>query len=65
MANFVFYDSWLDSLNDLGDNVEMAYKYLKAIVDYGITGDYDKSDGIINALMRSVVFSIDKSKGHY
>ena len=67
MKSFVFYPTFLQAVESLRNNGNevLANKLLKAIVDYGIYGEYDDSDPIINAIMVQTVFSIDKSYSNY
>ena len=67
MKSFVFYPTFLQAVESLRNNGNeiLADKLLKAIVDYGIYGEYDDSDPIINAIMVQTVFSIDKSYNNY
>lgn len=67
MKSFVFYPTFLQAVESLRNNGNeiLADKLLKAIVDYGVYGEYDDSDPIINAIMIQTVFSIDKSYNNY
>lgn len=40
----------IDIFESSGDK-DLAYKYMKALIDYWLTGEYDKSDWVINALI--------------
>lgn len=64
--SFVFYKTFLDTAEELGRaNPELAYKYLLAIAQYGISGEYDESDPVLNGLMVSVVMGIDRAQERY
>ena len=67
MKSFVFYPTFLQTVDSLrkDGNELLANKLLKAIVDYGVYGEYDSSDPIVNALMVQTVFNIDKSQNNY
>lgn len=40
-------------------SIEQAYKYIKAVLEYGLYGEYDTSDPVVNALMSHSRFGID------
>ena len=74
--NFIFYQTfWEAYLNLLGkqdesgqyeeENQKKAYKFLDAICRYGIEGTYEKGDPLLDALMVSVVFGIDRAADRY
>ena len=42
-------------------SIEDAYKFVKAVAQYGLYGEYDESDPIINALMQQAIFGIDRA----
>ena len=57
---FYFFDSFRDTINAIEDEVLQA-KYMKAIIDYGITWEYDTSDEMVNILMVQTKFTMDRS----
>lgn len=62
-GSFVWYSSFYDTMIELEQqSKDLAYEYAKAVMEYGLTGDYDQSNPIINALMAQTVFSIDKAE---
>lgn len=64
--SFVFYKSFLDTAEEIGRaNPELAYKYLQAVAGYGIYGEYDESDPVLNGLMIPVVMGIDRAQERY
>lgn len=67
MKSFVFYPTFLQTVESLrkDGNELLADKLLRAIVDYGIYGEYDNTDPIVNALMVQTVFNINKSQNNY
>lgn len=59
---FVFFRSVWDSYQELNrKDSQLAEKYLHAVIEYGLEGEYDESDPIINALMSGVVIGIDNA----
>lgn len=64
--SFVFYGTNLEMVEKLKEtNQELATELLYAIVEYGIYGEYDNNNPIIEAMMLPVVNGIDKAKGKY
>lgn len=64
--SFVFYKTFLDTAEELGRaNPDLAYKYLLAIAQYGISGVYDETDPVLNGLMVSAVMGIDRAQERY
>lgn len=60
---FLFYATFLDTAKELMQtNNELALKYLLAVANYGIYGEYDEKDPMINALMQQVIFGIDHAQ---
>ena len=41
---------------------ELALKYIKAVMEYGLYGKYDDSDTMVKALMNPVVITLDNSQ---
>lgn len=63
---FVFYRSMWDSYLELSRKDEkLAEKFLKAVIEYGLDGEYDESDPIVNALMSGVTIGIDNAHNRY
>lgn len=59
---FVFFRSVWDSYQELSrKDAKLADKYLHAVIEYGLEGEYDESDPIVNALMSSAVIGIDNA----
>lgn len=49
-----------DTMIELAQKDEhLAFKFIKAAMEYGLYGEYDESDAVINALMQQVIFGID------
>ena len=65
--SYVNYATWLDQIEQLEDNgqFELVYKYMRAIWDYGIYGEYDDSDVMVKLLMTQTALSIDKAQDRY
>ena len=64
--SFVFYATNLEVVEALEQtNPELANDFLKAIVEYGIYGEYKKGNPMIDALMIQTGFGIDKAKDRY
>ena len=53
-----FYDSMVDLMET---DKDLALKYIKAVMEYGLYGEYDDSDNVVNALMNPVVIAIDNA----
>ena len=59
---FVFFRSVWESYQELKrKDAVLAEKFLTAVIEYGLEGEYDESDPLINALMGSVTISIDNA----
>ena len=59
---FVFFRSVWESYQELKrKDAALAEKFLTAVIEYGLEGEYDESDPLINALMGSVTISIDNA----
>lgn len=59
---FVFFRSVWESYQELKrKDAVLAEKFLTAVIEYGLEGEYDESDPLINALMGSVTVSIDNA----
>lgn len=64
--SFVFYATSLEAVEKISEAYpEMGNELLKAIVEYGIYGEYDKTNPIIEAMMVNIGFGIDKAKDRY
>lgn len=63
--SFVFYATYLEAIEALEGNPECAAKLAKAIMEYGIYGEYDESDVVVNALMVQIKLGIDNAKNRY
>lgn len=64
--SFVFYATSLEAVEKISEAYpEMGNELLKAIVEYGIYGEYDKTNPIIEAMMVNISFGIDKAKDRY
>ena len=63
--NFIFYSNWFDSVRQL-ENVRQQNELLRAVVEYGVTGEYESStDGVVNALFMMIRPQIDAAKERY
>ena len=63
---FVFYASAWESVQALKEqNPELAFQLMEAIVEYGLYGEYDESNCIINSIMPGIKVGIDKAAGRY
>lgn len=62
--SFVFYRTFKETVDAL-PTPEMKLKLYEAIVDYGLTGEYDESDPLINAMMKQTSFAIDRAQENY
>ena len=64
--SFVFYRTFWDTIQTLkqgGDSErELAYKLMEAIIQYGLNGEYDTSNIIVNGLMQQTIFAIDQAQ---
>ena len=59
---FVFFRSVWESYQELKrKDAALAEKFLTAVIEYGLEGEYDESDPFINALMGSVTVGIDNA----
>ena len=59
---FVFFRSVWESYQELKrKDAVLAEKFLTAVIEYGLEGEYDESDPLINALMGSVTIGIDNA----
>ena len=67
--SFVFYRTFWDTIQTLkqgGDSErELAYKLMEAIIQYGLNGEYDTSNIIVNGLMQQTIFAIDQAQERY
>lgn len=64
--SFVFYATALETVEELEKGYpELGAELLKAMVEYGIYGEYDTSNPIINSIMAQFTFSVDKAKSRY
>ena len=62
--SFVFYRTFKDTIDNIPDK-DLQLLVYKAITDYGITGDYDKSNPMVVAFMQKIIFQIDRAQNHY
>ena len=57
---FYCFGTVYDTMKELAQTDEhLAFKFITAAMEYGLYGEYDESDTIINALMQPVIFGID------
>lgn len=57
---FYCFGTVYDTMKELVQTDEhLAFKFITAVMEYGLYGEYDESDTIINALMQPVIFGID------
>lgn len=64
--SFVFYATNLEVIETLeGTDKELANQFMKAIIEYGIYGEYENTNPIIKVLMVQAGFGIDKAKDRY
>lgn len=64
--SFVWYRTFYDTFKELEQtDKELALKYAEAVMEYGLNGEYDESNSLINALMISTIFNIDKAQERY
>lgn len=64
--SFVFYATNLEVIEQLeNDYPELAQKLLRAIIEYGIYGEYDSNDPILKSYMALIGCGIDKAKERY
>ena len=61
---FVFYPAYKKCIDSLPTKKDRDL-LLNAIIDYGTTGDYDKTNPIVTAIMMNVVKNIDSSEARY
>lgn len=61
---FVFYSTYKKCIDSLPTKKDREL-LLNAIVDYGTTRDYDKTNSVVNAIMMNVVKNIDSSEARY
>lgn len=62
--SFVFYHTFKETIDAL-PTPELKLKLYNAIASYGLIGEYDESDALINAMMKQICFSIDRAKEKY
>ena len=64
--SFVFYATNLEVIETLEEtDKELANDFMKAIIEYGIYGEYESTNPIIKVLMVQAGFGIDKAKDRY
>ena len=64
--SFVFYATNLEVIETLEEtDKELANDFMKAIIEYGIYGEYENTNPIIKVLMVQAGFGIDKAKDRY
>ena len=61
---FVFYKTFKQTADCLQDE-KQKLRFYEALVSYGLTGDYDRSDPLINACMTQACFTIDRAQENY
>ncbi len=61
---FVFYSAYRDCADSMPSEKDKDL-LLKAIINYGIIREYDKSNPIVNAVMENISKSIDSSEWRY
>lgn len=61
---FVFYSTYKKCIDSLPSKKDRDL-LLNAIVDYGTTRDYDKTNSVVNAVMMNIVKNIDSSEARY
>lgn len=61
---FVFYSTYKKCIDSLPTQKDRDL-LLNAIIDYGTTRDYDKTNSVVNAIMMNVVKNIDSSEARY
>lgn len=62
--SFVFYRTFKETVDAL-PTPELKLKLYDAIISYGLTGEYDESDAIVNAMMKQTCFAIDRAQENY
>ena len=64
--SFVFYATNLEMVDKLKNTDEqLANELLYAMVEYGIYGEVNSDNPLIEAMMTPVVNGIDRAKGRY
>lgn len=64
--SFVWYATFTDAIEQLEEAYpELAIELMKAIINYGTYGEYDRTNPIINMAMANIGFGIDKAKERY
>ena len=64
--SFVFYATNLEVIESLEQaNAELANEFMRAIIEYGIYGEYDSKNPMVQVLMIQAGFGIDKAKDRY
>lgn len=60
---FVFFRSVWESYQELKRrDAALAEKFLTAVIEYGLEGEYDESEPLINAIMSNITVSIDNAR---
>lgn len=62
--SFIFYRTFKETIDAL-PTPELKLKLYTAIADYGLTGEYDESDPLVNAMMKQACFAIDRAQDNY
>ncbi|MCM1217339.1 MAG: helix-turn-helix domain-containing protein [Lachnospiraceae bacterium] len=63
--SFVFYGTTYDSIMKLAEHdKDQAFRYMVAVMQYGLYEEYDHSDVVVDALMQQAKFGIDKAKSN-
>lgn len=68
MANtsFVMYESFYSTYQSLvASSPETAQHFIEAVCEYGLYGEYDTEDPMVNALMVTVTQGIDRAQNRY
>jgi hypothetical protein len=64
--SFVFYATNLEVIEALEEtNKDLAADFMKAVIEYGIYGEYDTTNPMIKVLMIQTGFGINKAKDRY
>lgn len=65
-ASFVMYESFYSTYQSLvASNPETAQHFIEAVCEYGLYGEYDTEDPMVNALMVAVTQGIDRAQNRY
>jgi hypothetical protein len=65
-TSFVMYESFYSTYQSLvASNPETAQRFIEAVCEYGLYGEYDTEDPMVNALMVTVTQGIDRAQNRY